>query len=229
MAEIEVLLLGPVRLQVSGKEVAIPRPRVRALVALLAMDAPAVIGIEAMSDALWGERLPRDPTHTIHVYMSRLRSLHPTLAERVVTCHGGYQLAIDPECVDISRFEWLMAQARRDLGSDPQRAKQLLDAALALWRGRCFGSLHYAEFVSYEVLRLEELRLLATEDSFEADIRLGLARHAIPGLRQFAHEHPFRERGLQLLARALDAEGRATEAGLVFPVERMRTQASRAS
>ena len=55
---------------------------------------------------------------------------------------GGYQLAVDPEDVDARRFERLAAAGASSLREgDPERARDVLGEALALWRGPAFGDL----------------------------------------------------------------------------------------
>jgi hypothetical protein len=51
----------------------------------------------------------------------------------MLTTHArGYSLQVEPQAVDLQRFEALVAQAR---AAEPERASMLLHAALALWRG----------------------------------------------------------------------------------------------
>lgn len=212
MNRIEIRLLGPIELEVGGRVVPLRRRQVRALLALLALHPVEGVLIDTIIDALWDDELPGDPRHAVHVYVSRLRSLHPALADAVVTTPGGYRLDAHPEQTDAARFEAHAAAAHAELARAPWEALRLLDGALALWRGRAFGSLHYAEFLANDVRRLEERLLHAKEDAFEADLRLGRAARVIAGLQQMTQHHPYRDRPVQLLVSALEADGRRTEA-----------------
>ncbi len=212
MNRIEIRLLGPIELEVGGRVVPLRRRQVRALLALLALHPIEGVFIDTIIDALWDQRLPADPRHAVHVYVSRLRALHPAVADAVATTPGGYRLDIHPEQTDVARFEAHAAAAHADLTRAPWEARRLLDAAVALWRGPAFGSLHYAEFLADHVRRLEERLLQAKEDAFEADLRLGRAAQVIPGLQQMTQHHPYRDRPVQLLVSALEADGRRTEA-----------------
>src|SRR5690606_34685140 len=104
----------------------------------------------------------------------------------------GYVLDVAPEQVDAVRFEGLVADARR--ASDLRRAVAGLDAALALWRGRAFADFADEDFVRAEASRLEELRLAAGEDRFEAALALGWHHELVAELDAFCERHPLRER-----------------------------------
>jgi predicted ATPase len=73
-----------------------------------------------------------------------------------------------------------------------------------------------------EALRLAELRLTAVEKRVDADLALGLASDVIGELRSLASENPFRERVQAGLMRALDLDGRQTEALAVYSEFRAR-------
>ncbi len=212
MSGINIGLLGPIRLELDGTETAIHRRQVRTVFTLLALHPQREVSIDVIIEALWEDDLPRDPGHAVHVYVSRLRALAPAVADAVQTTTGGYLLAIDPEETDVVRFERLSGMARIQLGDDPAGARRTLDAALGLWRGPAFGTLHYAEFLNHAVARLEELRLSALADVCEAAIRLSDASCILDKLRDLVHTHPLRDRFAQLLVIALEADGRHAEA-----------------
>ena len=107
----------------------------------------------------------------MQVYVSRLRKLLP--AGRLVTRSPGYVLEVEPEAVDLSRFERLVATRATPI---PTRASRLLREALALWRGPALAEFDDEPFARVEAARLEELRLAALEERIEADLALG--RHA---------------------------------------------------
>ena len=216
MDKVAIDLLGPIRLRIGGVHHPIRRERVRALLTLLALHPGRTVPIDVMIEALWNDDLPKDPVHAVHVYMCRLRSVHPALAVVVQTEPAGYSLNVAPELTDAARFESLASRAGVMLVADAAGACGLLSEALELWRGPAFGSLHYAEFLADAVARLDEQRLTAVEHSYEADIRLGNAQRVVPELRRLVVEHPFRDRPTQLLVWALDASGRQAEALMTF-------------
>ena len=95
----------------------------------------------------------------------------------LVTRPPGYALEIQPEAVDLVRFERLRKEGRAALagGSAAVAAERLRDA-LALWRGPALAEFD-EPFAEVESARLEELHLACLEDRIEADLALG--RHAV--------------------------------------------------
>ena len=91
-----------------------------------------------------------------------------------MTRPGGYELRLDGHELDLLRFERLLAEARDH--DDPSTAAELLDEALALWRGPPLADFAFAAFAQPEIARLEELRLTAVAERVDADLALG--RHA---------------------------------------------------
>ena len=87
----------------------------------------------------------------------------------------------------------------------------MLREALGLWRGAALADAGESETVRAAVVRLDELRLEATEARIDADLRLGSAGSA-PGLvaelEGLLTAHPVRETLSGLLMRALAAAGR---------------------
>lgn len=128
------------------------------------------------------------------------------------TAGGGYAATARPEQVDAFRFEAGAARGRRLLAAgEAERAAEALREALALWRGPALAGLE-EPFAELERVRLEELRLAATEDRVEADLALG--RHAsLPAeLEPLVRSHPLRERLRAQHMLALYRCGRQAEA-----------------
>ncbi|WP_432977965.1 BTAD domain-containing putative transcriptional regulator [Dactylosporangium sp. CA-233914] len=211
-------LLGPLAVEIDGRPVEVGGARLRTLVARLAMEPSRFVPVEQLVDALWPDGpAPADPANAVQSLVSRLRKTlggHPALESGP----RGYRLGIEPDDVDASRFEHLVAQGRRDLRADaPAAAARSLRAALALWRGPAPAELGPV------VARWDELRLAATEDLIEASGFSPDARPAaIAQLRELVAAHPLRERLVALLIRALHADGRQAEALAEFEQCRRR-------
>ena len=92
----------------------------------------------------------------------------------------------------------------------------MLGEALGLWRGPAYGEFGDAEFAAAERVRLDELRLRATEDLAEAQLASGAAAVPIPELERLVVEEPGRERAWALLMRALYAAGRQHHALVTY-------------
>jgi predicted ATPase/DNA-binding SARP family transcriptional activator len=218
---VEIRVLGPV--EVVGTEgpvriAAMPRR----LLAALALHPGKTHAFHVLSEALWGERPPRDAAKTLQLYVSRLRRALPEGA-RIRTDGMGYALELDEEVLDAARFERLFVEARAaSSDGNPSLAASLLGRALALWRGEAFGELAYEDFARGEVERLEELRLLALEEQSDAELQLGRHADVLGRLRELAVAHPLRERMQAQLMLALYRGGRQTEALDVYAALEVR-------
>ncbi|MFI6793561.1 AfsR/SARP family transcriptional regulator [Nonomuraea sp. NPDC050383] len=202
-------ILGPARVLGEDREpVPLGGPRLRALLALLALDAGRVVGADLLVDGLYGELPPEGVANALQSQVSRLR--RALGRERVEFHPAGYRLVADPEDVDAHRFARLAAEGRRALAAgDARRAAGLLHEALGLWRGRPLADVPHA---GPAAAGLEELRLAATEDRIQADLELGRHRELVAELRRLTAAHPLRERPHSQLMRALYGDGRQAEA-----------------
>ncbi|MET8039695.1 BTAD domain-containing putative transcriptional regulator [Micromonospora sp. NPDC005215] len=207
-------VLGPTQvLLADGREIAVGGPRLRALLALLLLDAGRVVSAERLIDGLYGEHPPRGAANALQSLVSRLRQALPAEHTPVEFHPAGYRLAVDPTDVDAYRFERLAEAGRRALaGGDWPRAAAVLREALELWRGPALADVIDVAGVPAQAARLDELRLAATEDRIEAELALGGHAELVPELRQLVVAHPLRERSRGQLMRALSAQGRPAEA-----------------
>jgi DNA-binding SARP family transcriptional activator/tetratricopeptide (TPR) repeat protein len=141
----------------------------------------------------------------------------------VLVCRsGGYVLAVDPEQVDIHRFQRHVRGGRRELASGrPELAARQLAEGLSLWHGKALTGVPEA-VRDGPASRLEELRVLAAEERVAADLALGRHEHLIPELYELVAEHPWRERLVSQLMTALHRSGRRAEALEVYGRTRQR-------
>jgi hypothetical protein len=116
----------------------------------------------------------------------------------------------------VTRFERLVAAGRAALSDDPAVATQTLREALALWRGPALIDVADLEYFHATITRLEELRLTATEDRIEGELRLGRGPELVTELTALTLEHTLRERLVGALMRALSEAGRPAEALAVY-------------
>ncbi|MET9366381.1 BTAD domain-containing putative transcriptional regulator [Streptomyces griseoflavus] len=206
-------LLGPMEIRWAGGDVsAVSGPRVRGLLALLLLDAGRVVHADRLIDGLYGGRPPSLPTRALQSQVSRLRQALRGGAE--VTFHqSGYRLAVEPEAVDVHRFQRLAADGRAALNAGrAARAADLLGEALALWRGAALSGATMTPGLAARAERLEELRRDALEDRAEADLAEGRCHRPVADLREHVGAHPLRERPRGQLMRALHGCGRTAEA-----------------
>lgn len=217
----DYLILGPLEVLDGDEPVDIGPRQQRALLALLVANMNRVVSTEHILEDLW----PKDPLgkeKTLWVYISRLRTaLEPNRGANakssvLVTRDHGYQLVVGPDRVDSCRFEEAAARGRALVRDEPGTAADLLGNALALWRGSAYQDFEYDEFTRDETERLEEARLLATEDLFDAKLRIGQHREVVGDLEKMVRNHPLRERPIGLLMLALYRSGRQADALRAF-------------
>ncbi|MFF4878434.1 BTAD domain-containing putative transcriptional regulator [Micromonospora sp. NPDC000668] len=207
-------ILGPTQvLLADGREIPVGGPRLRALLALLLLDAGRMVSAERLIDGLYGEHPPRGAANALQSQVSRLRQALPAEHNPVEFHPAGYRLAIDPGDVDAYRFERLAEAGSRALASgDWSRAVAVLREALELWRGPALADVIDLAGAPAQAARLDELRLAAIEDRIEAELALGAHVALVAELRELVVAHPLRERSRGQLMRALSALGRPAEA-----------------
>jgi DNA-binding SARP family transcriptional activator/DNA-binding CsgD family transcriptional regulator len=208
-------LLGALEVQNGDGPIALGGPKQRAFLGLLLVNANQVVSRDRLIDELWGEEPPPSAVQSIQVYVSRLRKLLPP--DTLLTRTTGYVLEVDPNDVDLSCFEGLLAEGRKALAAhDPQRATEVLHEALDLWRGPPLAEFAFEPFAQAVIGRLEELRLAALEDRIEADLELGRDAELIAELEALIAENPHRERLRGQLMLALYRSERQAEALEVY-------------
>ena len=212
----EFRILGPIEVVEDGERLPLGGAKQRALLALLVLNADRVVASDRLIDALWGESAPDGATHTLQVYVSQLRKAlrmpASTASDGVLVTEGrGYVLHTRE--VDLYRFEETVESGRRALADgSPEEAATMLRQALDLWRGPTLADLAFEHFAQPEIARIEERRLLATEDRIDADLALGRHAELVGELRGLTSEHPLRERLWGQLILALYRSGRQAEA-----------------
>ncbi|WP_225726530.1 MULTISPECIES: BTAD domain-containing putative transcriptional regulator [unclassified Nocardia] len=213
----QVQLLGPVAIiGDDGNTVAIGGPRLRTLLALLALRVGEVVPTERLIDGIWGERPPADAGNALQTLIKRLRAAIG--ADRVVRRMPGYLLALEPDAVDTFRFTRMLAEgARLRTAGDAWAAAAAFDDALAPWRGRAAiaGVVESAEIAAATAI-LADQRLTAIESRADAYLALGRGSEVLRELFEEAAAHPVREPLAARLIGVLTAAGRKTEALQAF-------------
>ncbi|MFJ6480924.1 AfsR/SARP family transcriptional regulator [Streptomyces sp. NPDC091682] len=206
-----ISMLGPLDVRgEDGSGVGVGGTRLRALLILLALEPGRVVASELLVDGIWHDAPPAGATNALQALVSRLRRALPGAA---VEAHpAGYRLVVEPDAVDVVRFERLASAGRGALARDPAAAARLLREALELWRGPALLDVAASAPFRAPVTRLSELRMAALEDRIEADLRAGRGRELTGELTALVAEHPLREGLVGALMRALVAAGRPAEA-----------------
>jgi DNA-binding SARP family transcriptional activator len=208
MPQVEFRVLGPLQVLIDGGELELRRPKQRALLALLLLRVREVVSADRLVEELWAGNPPKTAVGSLQNLVSGLRKqLGP---ETIQTHAPGYRLVLDPEQVDLNRFERLVAQAGET--EEAQRRASLLRDALELWRGPALADLALEPFAQIEIARLEERRTAAREDLLDAELELGRHAQLVGELEALVSEHPLRERLRGQLMLALYRSGRQAEA-----------------
>ena len=214
-------VLGPLEAFDGERALAVGAGRQRALLALLLVHAGEVVSRDRLIDELWSGAPPPSAAQSLDTHVSRLR--RGLRAEDgttvVVTRDPGYVL--NPASLDAQEFEELAGAGREALAAgDSGRAATLLGDALAMWRGAAYMEVADEPWARPYAERLEQLRLAATEDRIDAELRLGRHQALVPELELLAARHPMRERLVGQLMLALYRCGRQADALDVYQAAR---------
>jgi DNA-binding SARP family transcriptional activator len=210
-SQMEFRILGPLEAWDEGRELSLGGPKPRALLAVLLLHPNEVGPADRLIDELWSEDSPEDAAAAVRVNVSRLRKALPP--DVLTTRSPGYVVRVEPDALDLHRFERLVDEGRsllsRGLAAD---ASGRLRDALSLWRGPALADFAYESFAQGAIARLEEIRLAAVELRIDADLALGRDDELVGELEALVGEHPLRERLRRYLMTALYRSGRQAEA-----------------
>ncbi len=212
-------------------------PKQRALLAALALHRGRAVPADTLADLIWDGTPPPGVSGTLQGYVAGLRrALEPDRTARgggtlLVTEHPGYALRLPDDDLDVVAFESVVTTTHGQVApladalcrghalppgapdaGDLSALHDALEQALRLWRGTPFAELGEVAAAAAERARLEELRVLATEDRAALGILLGLQATVAAELDALTRAHPLRERAWALRALALAGSGRQADA-----------------
>jgi DNA-binding SARP family transcriptional activator len=200
-----------------GTEIVVHGVQPKRVLILLMLNAQRVVPMRSLVDALWpGDPVgpPKSAHNIVQQVIRKLRSVLEPLSNLAIEQRDpGYMLRVDPECIDVHRFEALVAAADRD--ADDLRRADLLRQALELWRGEPLEDASGSAFDPVKE-RLARRRLKAIEDRIDADLRLGRHGVVVVELTELVREHPGHERFTEQLMLAQFRSGRAQEASQAY-------------
>lgn len=197
---LELRILGPLELLRDGVVVSSGGVKPRMLLTTLALHHGRTVSMDQLVEVLWPGDPPKSATANVQTYVSSLRSVLGT--RRLETRPPGYRLVLQPDELDLLRFERLA----EDGGLSD------LDEALALWRGDPVEDLPMAAAWQTPLEGLAQRRREVRQSRARLLIEDGRPASALPELRVLVAEDPLREEGWLLLVRALAATGQRAEA-----------------
>jgi len=215
---VRVRVLGPLEVVDEERPVAIGGPMDRRLLAVLAIHAGHVVSESKLIDALWGDSPPRTATKTLQNYVLRLRRslAHDGNSEAtvtIVTVPPGYELRAPRDAVDAAVVVAMREVAAAATASGDHRgAIEVLERALACWRGPSLVEFADEPFARAEAARLDELRTVLAEDRMDAQLALGGHQSCVAELEAIIGADPLRERPWGQLMLAMYRSGRQADA-----------------
>ena len=208
-------ILGPLLvIDDAGRQIPVPAPRQRALLAALLVRANQTVSAAQLAEFVWDAAPPDGADCTLRTYVMRLRRvLGAEIAARIQTRDPGYLCEAAESELDALQFAALSREAGTALRAQAWslasttatralrlcRAQPLLDVASQSLR---------EEFTPY----FEQLRSEVLDARIEADLRLGAHDQLVPELRGLIVKYPLRERLHAQLMLALAGSGRQAEA-----------------
>ncbi|MFG2846475.1 BTAD domain-containing putative transcriptional regulator [Kitasatospora sp. NPDC048296] len=212
-------ILGPAEIfdEARQRRVQLNSPKQRMLLGALLARLGAPVPTDLLIRELWGGDAPDKAVNALQAHVSRLRQVlieaEPARANapRLIARGAGYLLQARPDEIDSSHFRLEVIRARRLVASDPRTAYSLLCKALKLWRGPALDGGAGGPLCAGAAAQLEEERLRALEDRYDAALRLGLQWQVVGQLEELVTTHPGRERFHEQLAVALERCGRKVE------------------
>ncbi|MEU5941349.1 BTAD domain-containing putative transcriptional regulator [Micromonospora sp. NPDC047548] len=208
----EFRVLGPVEAWSEGVRLDLGSRKQRLVLAVMLLEANRPVSMDRLIDLTWTHDPPASSRKSIQALVSRLRSAFLVAGAgrpEILNQGAGYLLRVDPLTVDVHRFVDLTTRAR---GADDERAVELLDQALELWRGNALADVASDEVRDRLCGGLWEARWAALEDRMDARLRLGEARQQLGELTELVAEQPMRQRLVGQLILVLYRTGRTNDA-----------------
>jgi DNA-binding SARP family transcriptional activator len=211
--------LGPLEVERAGVPVGLGGTRLAAALSLLVVNAGQHVGVDALSDAMWGPESPSRSPSTLDSHIWRLRKALEPERERGFPSAvlrrdlGGYRLVAGSATIDSVRFSALADEARDLLAAGrAAEARRAAEQALQLWRGRPYAGFADEPWAIATVARLTEVRDQLRELLAEALLSSGSPERALLALGPGLADTPLRERLWALRMLAQHRLGRPEEA-----------------
>ncbi|WP_433262095.1 BTAD domain-containing putative transcriptional regulator [Actinosynnema sp. CS-041913] len=218
-------LLGPLEVLHEGRPIALGGIKQRATLGFLLLKANQVVPTSQLLGALWpGEDPPASARKMLQNAVWSLRAALSVTegphAPRLSTQAPGYVLQVDPEQVDLFQFH-RRAELGRAEPAAPELAAGVLREALGIWRGAALADLVESGICWPELTVVENARLDALEDYFDAELACGRHQSVLGELEAMVEAERLRERSCGQLMLALYRCGRHADALAVY--SRLRT------
>ncbi|MEV6674673.1 BTAD domain-containing putative transcriptional regulator [Streptomyces sp. NPDC051162] len=225
---VRFLVLGPLEVIGNGRRFPLRGLTQRMVLGFLLLHTNRAVAMSDLVKALWPNDAPPTARKMLQNAVSGLRG---TLTKSgiggetaaLLSRAPGYALRVDPDCLDLARFQYLAGQGRAELttGSWEPAARSLREA-LALWRGSALEDLVESGVAWPELAGIQSARMAAREDCFEAELASGRHHEVVWELEVAVDLDPERERMCALLMLALYRCGRQVDALGIYRRHRAR-------
>lgn len=208
-------MLGALEAWDGEAPVALGGTKQRATLGMLLLRANTAVATSRLIGALWAP--DEAPVSARKILQNAVWGLRGALAQHrkdrgeafLVTQPPGYMLTVDPEDVDLYVFLRLAADGRTELArGHPAQALATLRRALAMWRGPLLADVVETGISWPELTAMDNARLDALEDYFEAAMLCGQHQEVLRELEIMVDREPLRERSCAQLMLALYRSGR---------------------
>ncbi|MEV0621681.1 BTAD domain-containing putative transcriptional regulator [Nonomuraea sp. NPDC050404] len=212
---VEFRILGSLEARVGERAIGLGGVRPRSLLAMLLLEAGRSVSVDRLVEGTWGESPPASVRSQVAIHVHALRKAFREAgcaAEVIATTEAGYRLLTEAALLDVQGARRLVARAGEAVAEDrPAEAADLLDQALALWRGPVLDGLDNPA-IAAAARPLEELRLTVIERRVESKLAIGQHRELVGDLSALVAEHPLQESLRRWLMLALARSGRHADA-----------------
>jgi DNA-binding SARP family transcriptional activator len=206
-----VRVLGPMRIRCAdGTAVPLGTPKQRHVCALLLVRAGRLVTVDELVDELWPERPPPSSIANVRTYAARLRRAFADRDSgvRIEPRGQGYALHIETGSFDLDAYRRELRHAREARQrNDPARAVEHYATGHALWTGGPLEDVPDGRALADWRQSIREEAAAAAEEWAVIDLELGHGALVVSRLREHVAAHPLRERGWELLIRALHTSG----------------------
>ncbi|MEU7656382.1 winged helix-turn-helix domain-containing protein [Micromonospora taraxaci] len=123
---VEIRVLGGLSVQLSTRTLRLGTPKQQAIFAMLTVQPGRLVTVDDLVDELWADRPPRSAIANVRTYAANLRrtfEASPAGRGVIERQRNGYRLVVDPDRVDVFRFE-----VERNAGREAVSAGDLDDA-----------------------------------------------------------------------------------------------------
>lgn len=209
-SDARVLLFGPPRVEIEGREVPLPPGRSAELLATLATCSPNAVTSDQIARLAWASS--RDVSQgAVYTAISRLRSFLNDAGAQDVIGSGpdGYYLNVKPSQIDLVAFE----EAANELYRRPGEVDVPgLRAVMDLWGPGLPYTMPTNHLLTRWESRLLEVHARLSEDLASKSMLLSDYPETISLVTALLDREPWRESAWAMLAKALYRSGRTNDA-----------------